>query len=344
MNPAAWPLALNILVFLTSTVVIAIVGSRLAAAADVIADRTGLGEAITGALLLGASTSLPGITASVTAAWTGHPELAVSNALGGIAAQTVFLAIADMTHRAANLEHAAASAPNIILAAALIALLAIILMAFAGPEVSALGIHPATPLLFLAYLFGLHIARQARQRPMWDARQTRDTRTDKPQAKSFEGPSNMALWTRFAVYALIIGLAGWMVARVGIGLAAQTGMSESLVGGLFTAVSTSLPELITSIAAVRQGALTLAVGNVLGGNAFDTLFVAVSDVAYRPGSIYHAASPREMFLCALTILLAATLVMGLVRRERRGIANIGFESFIVLVLYALGFLAMTFIH
>jgi len=330
-----------VIVFLIATLGIALAGWRLSSIADVLADRTGLGEAITGALLLGASTSLPGITASVTAAVHGHAELAVSNALGGIAAQTMFLAIADMAHRRANLEHAAASPTNIVQTALLIALLAATLLAMTGPEIAFLGVHPVTPLLFAAYLAGMRVARQTRDEPMWRPRQTDDTREDTPEQESFEGPKTGTLWLRFIFCALIVGAAGWAVAQAGVGIAAQTGMTESVVGALFTAVSTSLPELITSIAAVRQGALTLAVGNVMGGNAFDTLFAAVADVAYRDGSIYHAASSREAFVCALAILLSGVLVMGLVRRERRGIANIGFESFMILLLYALGMVALS---
>ena len=106
-----------------------------------------------------------------------------------------------------------------------------------------------------------------------------------------------------------------------------------MVGTFPTAVVTSLPELVTSVAAVRRGALTLAVGGIIGGNAFDTIFVAFSDVAYREGSIYHAISERQLFLISLTILLTGLLLLGLLRREKHGIANIGFESFLVLVLY-----------
>ena len=89
-----------------------------------------------------------------------------------------------------------------------------------------------------------------------------------------------------------------------------------MIGGLFTAVATSLPELVTSVAAVRQGALTLAVGGVIGGNAFDVLFVAFSDVAYRGGSIYHAITSQQIFVIALTLLLTGILLLGLLRRKK----------------------------
>jgi cation:H+ antiporter len=107
-------------------------------------------------------------------------------------------------------------------------------------------------------------------------------------------------------------------------------------------VATSLPELVTTVAAVRQGALTLAVGGIIGGNTFDVLFLVAADVAYREGSIYHAISAQPLFIISLTILLTAILLMGLIRRERRGFANIGFESVAVLVLYLAGMATLVF--
>jgi cation:H+ antiporter len=97
---------------------------------------------------------------------------------------------------------------------------------------------------------------------------------------------------------------------------------------------------VTSVAAVRRGALTLAVSGIIGGNCFDVLFVAFSDFAYRPGSIYHAITTRQIFIIALTMLLTGILLLGLLRREQHGIGNIGFESFLILMLYLGGFLLL----
>ncbi|MCH7228268.1 hypothetical protein [Haloferula sp. A504] len=206
-------------IFAAGALVILIAGSRLAGVADQLADRTGLGEAAAGTILLGAVTSLPGLIASSTAAWNGLPEMAVSNAVGGIAAQTVFLVVADFFHKPANLEHSAASVTNLF---------------------------------------------------------------------------------------------------------------------------SSLPELVTTVACIRQGAYTLAVSGIVGGNAFDTLFVAASDLFYLDGSIYHAMSGRQEFLLALSIMMTVTLVAGMVRRERRGPANIGFEGVLLIAFYALAVATMAF--
>jgi cation:H+ antiporter len=75
---------------------------------------------------------------------------------------------------------------------------------------------------------------------------------------------------------------------------------------------------------------------VLGGNLFDVLFLAFSDVAFRAGSLYHAITAVQSAWLALSLLMVAVLLLGLLRRERHGVANIGFESLVVLVLYAGG--------
>ena len=96
-------------IFLGCALAIAVAGTRLAGVADTLADRTGMGEIIAGAVFVGGSTSLPGIITSMTTAAEDHPGLAIGNAVGGLTAQTAFLAIADLAYRRANLEHAAAS-------------------------------------------------------------------------------------------------------------------------------------------------------------------------------------------------------------------------------------------
>jgi len=321
-------------ILLIAAVTIIVGGSRFTYVADRLADITGWGEALFGGVLVGATTSLPGLMASVTAAASGHAELAFANALGGIAAQTFFLAIADMIYRPANLEHAAASLSNMVQGTLLIALLAIVLLLMASPAVSLAGVHPGSLALVIAYVFGLRIVRRAERGETWSAVRTAETVMDQPSEEAMPtGRALTLLWVRFVVLGVIVAIAGYAVAQAGIALAAQTKLSETVVGVFLTAIVTSLPELATAVAAVRQGALTLAVGNIIGGNSFDVLFVAFADFAFREGSIYAALGFDQVFVIALAITMTAVLLLGLLRRERHGIANIGFESFLILVLY-----------
>lgn len=318
-----------------SGVVIAYFGTKLTRVADRLADQTGLGEAFMGGVGLGAVTSLPGITVSCVAAMDGRAELALSNAIGGIAAQTAFLAIADIAYRKANLEHAAASVPNMMQATVLILLLGLMLVGTFGPNVTLLGIHPVTPLLLAAYLLAMRMVYRSKDRPMWRPHMTAQTSLDVAKEKRRGLSQQGALWRSFLIAAAMVIVAGWLVTEAAVAIADRTGMNQSIVGGVFTAITTSLPELITSIAAVRSGALTLAVGGVVGGNCFDTLFAAIADVAYREGSIYHAVTGRESMLIATTILMTAILLLGLLRRQRHGPGGIGFESVLILASYLL---------
>lgn len=334
-SPDTWTLTQSIIVFSICAAVIGVLGTRITKVVDQLADRTGLGEAVVGAVLLGASTSLSGSVLSVTAAWNNRPELAISNALGGIAIQTVFLAVADLFYRRANLEHAAASAPNMLQSALLISLLSLILLAPTLPDVTFWGIHPVTPILLLLYVYGIKLVHSARLYPMWQPSITNETREDTPDDTS-NMPSLPRLLLEFVTLMGALGLAGWILEPAATNIAAKTGLGQSVVGVLLTATSTSLPELVTSVAAVRRGALTMAVGGIIGGNAFDTLFTAAADIAYREGSIYHTMQPQSMMWVTLTLLMSGFLMMGLIRRQEQGFAGIGTESVAIVGLYGTG--------
>lgn len=330
-----------VLLFLAAAAAIGLAGSFMAGLADRLADRTGMGEALMGALFLGVSTSLPSITATVTAALDGHAALAVSNAMGGIAVQATFLAVADLFHRGANLEHAAASVSNMVQATLLVALLATVILAMLGPAATVAHVHPVSLLLPVAYLLGMRLAWRSSTTPMWRPTRTEQTVEDRPDPGA--GDTGLGLlWLGFAGCAAVVLVAGVAVGRAAGLIASRTGLHESTVGGVFLAIATSLPELVTTIAAVRRGALTLAVSDIVGGNAFDVLFVCVADAFWLRGSVYQAAGPRAAFLAALAVLINVVLLMGLLQRERRGPGNIGFESVLMVAIYAAGMLVLGF--
>jgi cation:H+ antiporter len=340
IDPGTWSLTIIVAAFVMVAAVIGWFGIKMTETARDLAHNTGLGEAFVGALFIGASTSLSGITTSVTAAAAGYAELAVSNGLGGIAAQTAFLALADIAYRRANLEHAAASAENLFMSAFVLTLLGIHALALSVPNMSIFAIHPATIILVITYAFGVHLLTQIHDMPMWLPKRTKDTPRE-PVDRKHQRRHLSTLWLRFAGYASIVALAGWSLAQLAIPLGEKSGLSNGVVGGVFTAVSTSIPELVVAITAVRLGALNLAVGDIIGGNAFDTLFVAASDVAYREGPIYAAISSPEQFWLSNSMVMTGVLLMGLIYRQRHGPGNIGLESVVLLVLYFGGLIILS---
>ena len=92
------------------------------------------------------------------------------------------------------------------------------------------------------------------------------------------------------------------------------GLEASLIGTLFLAISTSLPELVISFASVRMGFLDMAVGNVLGSNLFNLLIIFVADVAMRGGNLLEKASSTHWTSAGM--ILALTLLAGGLLRSR----------------------------
>ena len=322
-------------IFVIAAACIAVYGIRMTHVARILAQQTGMGEALMGAVFIGASTSLSGIVTSVSAAAHGFPAMAVSNALGGIAAQTLFLAIADLFYRKANLEHAAASAENLMMGAFLFTLLSLLLLAMVTPQMNVFSVHPLSLILIFAYGMGVRLLAHTHTMPMWMPVKTRETRKE-PTGSGKRRRDVKPYWLKFIAYSAVVGGAGWVLSLTGMALVTQTGMSQGLVGGVFTAITTSLPELVIAITAVRAGSLTLAVGDIIGGNTFDTLFIAMADLAYRQNAIYTQITPVEQVWLAIALLMTGVLMMGLLFRERHGIANIGWESFLLFVIYSCG--------
>lgn len=325
-----WALAL---IGLGSAVVILFAGLRMTGLADRIADRTGLGEAVIGGVLLGAATSFSGTIVSMTSALEGRASLAFSNGIGGIAAQTAFLALADILHRRANLEHAAAELANVFQCGLLLLMLSVPFAAYAAPEITVLAVHPASIVMVLIYGAGVVATQRLRAQPMWVPVDTRETRTDEPDEDTEKDERASLLILRFLGLMAVMGAAGYAISQVGSATTDRLGLSSSLVGALMTAVVTSLPELVTTIAAVRRGALQLAVGGIIGGNTFDTLFLTISDVGYRDGSVYHAVVKGDLFWLAVAMLMTSVLLLGLLYREKLGPGKIGFESMGLLIIY-----------
>jgi cation:H+ antiporter len=144
-----------VLVLLLAAGTIWFAGVRLERYADTISERTGLGQAFTGTLLLAGPASLPGVAATVTAVGLlNNPTLAVHNLLGGVALQTAVLAVADR----AKGEHGALTffSPRFSLLIGGVGLLLLLKLTIAGITsrglASVLSISAWPALVFLVYV------------------------------------------------------------------------------------------------------------------------------------------------------------------------------------------------
>ena len=101
-------------------------------------------------------------------------------------------------------------------------------------------------------------------------------------------------------------------------IAVITGLGQTFVGSLLVALSTSLPEIVVGRAALKMGAVDLAVGNLLGSNLFNLLILAIDDLFFLNSPLLSSISPdHAVTACAAMAMTAITMIAPVYRSEKR---------------------------
>jgi cation:H+ antiporter len=138
----------------------------------------------------------------------------------------------------------------------------------------------------------------------------------------------------YMVNALIIVGAATYLPHLGEKIAEMTGLGQTFVGSIFIAVSTSLPEVVASIAAVRIGAVDLAVGNIFGSNLFNMGILALDDIFYTKGPLLSNVSGSHMITAISAMTMTAIAVIGLTYRAiKKPLRVLAWDSMGILVVY-----------
>ena len=338
-----YPLWLLIVVFCIAAVAVWIAGTKLSRYASTISDRTGVGDALVGLVLLGGITSLPEIATSVTASWTGNAALAVNNLLGGVAMQITVLTAGDFFIRRKALT-GTLPRPHVVLQAALsIVLLALVAAGIVVGDVRLWGFGAWSLAVLIAYVLALWIARSAEGRVVWVMKQAETRDEDVPaddeevdQGEDGEQASTGRVVVKTIAAGAVILVAGFLLTRSGETIAETTGLGQSFFGVAFLAIATSLPELSSVVSAVRLGHEMLAIGDVLGGNLCDLALVFVVDAIYAGPPVLNEVGPFSAFAALLGIVVTTFYVIGMIERRDRMIFRLGYDSAAVLVCYVIG--------
>lgn len=328
------PLLLLLLVFALAAGAVWMAGGRLAAATDALSERLGLGHALGGLLILSVATNLPELAIVVAAAQAHHYDLIAGNLLGSIAAQTAVLALVDLVvnRPGGSLTTRAASLELVLEGVLVMAMLAVVVMATQLPGV--MIFHFTTPsgfLILLGWGVGIALLNQARRGLPWDVSPDHPAPRDEP---THDGPMRHALPIFLAAAAATLA-GGFALERTGDLIAERLHIGGLVFGATALAAVGALPELSSCLAAARRGQESLAVSDVLGGHVFlPVLFVVGTAVADH--SILSHSDRANVYLTALGIVMTAVFVYGLIFRPKRQVGYMGIDSFVVVVLYALG--------
>jgi cation:H+ antiporter len=149
------------------------------------------------------------------------------------------------------------------------------------------------------------------------------------------------LWVRFGTAALLIFITAPIMTLSVKAIAEATGLAQTFLGAALLAVTTSLPELVASIASLRIGAYDMAVGNLFGSNVANMSVFLFADLAYTEGPILAAVSQGQIVSAIGAILLMAIAVAAIVgESERTRFRRLEPDAIVLLVAYAITLVAI----
>jgi cation:H+ antiporter len=316
--------------FVGLSLVIVWSGVRLSAYGDTIAEETGLGRTWVGVVMMATVTSLPElITGGSAVLLYDLPDIAAGDALGSCMFNVLILAVVDVAspHPISARVHQG----HLVSAAFTIVLLGMAGWALlAGPGAPALGWFGMHSVLFIVvYLVAVRaVMRHERTRAALDLP---GDAIESPAAQS--GLTLRGAFTRYVLTAVVLVTAATFLPAVGDRLAVETGLARSFVGNLFIAASTSLPEFVVSIAAVRLGAADLAVGNLFGSNLFNIAILGIEDVLYTRGILLGVASRDHTFAVLGAIAMTAIAMAALALKRPRKRFRVSWETMALWAVY-----------
>jgi cation:H+ antiporter len=322
-----------IVTFIVLAAVIVAAGVVLARCGDRIAELTGLGRSLVGMVLLATATSLPEFTVAWNSVRIGAIDLTIGDVLGSSLINLLILAMLDLTSRQRGQMLSNMAAAHALSATASLLLTSIVMLFLV------LDVHwtlwrmgPGTVAVVVAYLFTLRLVYFDQQYAL---------KMQPPAEEHIARP-----WWRYAAGFLaaagVVLLAGPRLAHTADELAALTGLGRTFFGTVFVAGVTSLPEIVTTLEAVRLGARDLAIGNIFGSNAFNMIIPALGDLASGQ-PILTLAADTHLITAAAVILVTAVATMGLLYRAEKRYWVIEPDSALVMLL-VFGALGLVFYY
>ena len=323
--------------FAVSLVLILIAGTKLARYGDALAEKTRLGGMWIGLVLLAFITSVPELATGISAvALVKIPDLAMGTIMGSCIFNLLIVAILDVVYRRAPILSQASPNHKASAVMGMVLIGLCVLTIFGAERLSGLALGwigiPSIVLMVL-YLAGVK----------WTLSSGRE---DQPAASltSTPGYSHMSMrevWLKFILGGAVVAGSGIWLAFIGEEIAATTGMGASFVGSLFLALSTSMPEIALTVAAVRLGAIDMAVADVLGANMINIAKVFLIDLSYTEGSLLSSVSKAHITTGIVAIVMSLVVLVALRFRQRhKTFRIISWDAVLLVGLYAYGAYAL----
>lgn len=240
-----------------------------------LAERTGLPRIVIGATIVSLGTTMPEAFVSVMAAWMGNPGLALGNGVGSIIADTglifgltCILALVPINRYILNRT----GWVQVGSATLLVVIAVVLLLTSSGEPVIGRSVGITFLCLLAVYLYATHRWAKSSGPPAM-----------KGQREQVSQPR--AIWICWAMIAgglFLVILSARVLVPSASEIAARMGVPEDVIAATLVAFGTSLPELMTAIVAVRKGHPQITLGNVVGADVLNCLFVIGAAATAKP--------------------------------------------------------------
>lgn len=335
-DPASAPLWANAAIFVAAGLVVWFAGVRLTRQLDVIADRQRLSGIFVGMLLLGGITSLPEVANVVTASLGGNPALAVNNLLGSAAINVLLLAVADAWIGREAVTGTVVRPSTLMMATLCMLVLVAVAVAVTVGDVEIMGLGVASLAICALSIGAFRIATGYDRRSPWKLEASEDGAEGGAEDPGHDPRTLSRLWLLVAFNGALIFAAGYTLSQTGDAIAEQTGMTSALVGFALIGLATSTPELATIVTALRLRRPEMAFGQVLGTNFVNLALLPLGDALFEGGPIVDELGAFEVVSALLGASLIGVFLVGLLEHRDRTVFKMGYDSAVVIVLFALG--------
>lgn len=304
---------LNIIMIIIGFVLLIKGADFLVDGASEIAKRFHIPEIVIGLTIVAIGTSMPELVVSVTSALEGHSDLAIGNVVGSnIANMFLILGVCSIIRPLVfKKETRLFEIPFTILATILLFFLCI---NGTGEQINIITREEGIILLVFCILFIIYNLIMAKKGEEFD-------KEDRILEIRTEENKKVPLWE--SLFGIIIGIVGLklggdLVVNNSVEIAKILGISEKLISLTIVAFSTSLPELITSIAATRKGETDMAIGNILGSQLFNILLIIGVSAALTPINYSKSYDSNIILLIVGSIILGLFPFVGKKNEMTRG--------------------------
>jgi cation:H+ antiporter len=310
--------------FLLTSLAIVFAAYNLAKFGDVIAVRTRLGGMFIGLLLLAGATSLPELLTSISSLQQNSPNLAAGNLMGSNGFNMLLLAVVDMANRNkrilrnAALKHALSGSLTVFM----IGLVVFFMLANIPLKIGWVGVDSL--LIIAAYIVAVRLIRGNESR----------VSHDEPVEDIPEGTLGLRTGLiGFSLAAIFLVIITPIMVQSADEIAKLTGLGATFIGTTLVALVTSLPELVTTIAAIKLGASDMAIGNLFGSNMFNMFAVGVTDFFFVDGRFLSAIDPSFLLVGMVGLIMTGIGLIGNLAHIEKRIWKFEIDSTLMVFVY-----------